>query len=207
MQLESQTFSAGQLILARCGFGLPGTDGPFVFAGNRSPRLAWNDAHEGRRSFRLTCIDIDVPSRSEEVNHAGCMAPAGLPCIEFGHWLMAAAWLNWAETLAASAFLRAEYTHRPVRPVHGRASTTAPVGSTPMPEVAGDYPGHDGPPVHLGTSSSSSTADSTPYAQDASEPALPKRFDLCVTARSDAGGCAGHGQSGWNLTMTRSLPS
>jgi phospholipid-binding protein, PBP family len=56
---------------------------------NRSPHLAWKDAPAGTRSFVLTCIDPDVPSRGDDVNQAGRTVPPELPRVEFAHWLMA----------------------------------------------------------------------------------------------------------------------
>jgi Raf kinase inhibitor-like YbhB/YbcL family protein len=46
-------------------------------------------AGSGTRSFVLTCIDTDVPSKADDVNKEGREIPADLPRVEFVHWLMA----------------------------------------------------------------------------------------------------------------------
>jgi phospholipid-binding protein, PBP family len=87
MQLRSDSFQNGQRIPATCGFGKAAD--PFALSDNRSPHLAWKDAPHATRSFVLTCIDTDVPSRGDDVNQPGRTVPAELPRVEFVHWLMA----------------------------------------------------------------------------------------------------------------------
>src|SRR6185437_9453228 len=53
------------------------------------PAPGWKNAPPVTRSFVLTCIDTDVPSRGDDVNQAGRTVPADLPRAEFVHWLMA----------------------------------------------------------------------------------------------------------------------
>lgn len=87
MQLHSNSFQNGQAIPARCAFGKPGD--PVALSDNLNPHLAWSDAPRGTRSFVLTCIDTDVPSRGDDVNKPGRLVPADLPRVEFVHWLVA----------------------------------------------------------------------------------------------------------------------
>lgn len=87
MQLRSDNFDNGQPIPAIFAFGKMAD--PFALSDNHSPHLAWKDAPTGTRSFVLTCIDTDVPSRGDDVNQAGRTVPADLPRVEFTHWLMA----------------------------------------------------------------------------------------------------------------------
>ncbi|MBA2076951.1 YbhB/YbcL family Raf kinase inhibitor-like protein [Rhodanobacter sp. PCA2] len=87
MQLRSDNFADHQPIPAANAFGKPGA--PVALSDNRSPHLAWSGAPEGTRSFVLTCIDVDVPSRGDDVNKEGRRVPADLPRVEFAHWLMA----------------------------------------------------------------------------------------------------------------------
>lgn len=87
MQLRSDSFQDGQPIPARYAFGKPGD--PVTLSDNWSPHLAWKDAPLATRSYVLTCIDTDVPSRGDDVNQPGRTVPADLPRVEFVHWLMA----------------------------------------------------------------------------------------------------------------------
>jgi Raf kinase inhibitor-like YbhB/YbcL family protein len=87
MQLRSDNFENGQPIPATFTFGKVAD--PFALSDNHSPHLAWRDAPPLTRSFVLTCIDPDVPSKGDDVNQAGRTVPADLPRVEFVHWLMA----------------------------------------------------------------------------------------------------------------------
>lgn len=87
MQLRSDNFVDGQPIPAANAFGKAGT--PVALSDNRSPHLAWKDAPPGTRSFVITCIDVDVPSRGDDVNQPDRRVPASLPRVEFVHWLIA----------------------------------------------------------------------------------------------------------------------
>ena len=87
MQLRSDSFQHGKPIPSEFAFAKPGK--PVALSDNRSPHLAWKDAPAGTRSFVLTCIDTDVPSKPDDVNQEGRKVPADLPRVEFAHWLMA----------------------------------------------------------------------------------------------------------------------
>lgn len=87
MQLRSDNIQPGKPIPATFAFARPGQ--PVALSDNLSPHLAWKDAPAGTRSFVLTCIDTDVPSKPDDVNKEGRSVPADLPRVEFVHWLMA----------------------------------------------------------------------------------------------------------------------
>ncbi|KAB2897438.1 MAG: YbhB/YbcL family Raf kinase inhibitor-like protein [Dokdonella sp.] len=90
MQIHSNDFRDGAPIPAVLAFGQPGSAGEAcVLSANRSPHLAWSGAPAATRSFVITCIDIDVPSRGDDVNQAGRTVPTSLPRVEFVHWLIA----------------------------------------------------------------------------------------------------------------------
>lgn len=87
MQLRSDNFLHGQPIPPQLAFARLGK--PVSLSDNVSPHLAWKDAPAGTRSFALTCIDNDVPSKPDDVNKEGRTVPPDLPRVEFVHWLMA----------------------------------------------------------------------------------------------------------------------
>lgn len=89
MKLECPTFNDGEPIPAANAFGVPDPQSHVRLSDNRSPALRWSDAPEAAKSFVLSCIDIDVPSRPDDVNQENREVPAELPRGEFVHWLIA----------------------------------------------------------------------------------------------------------------------
>jgi Raf kinase inhibitor-like YbhB/YbcL family protein len=146
MQLRSDSFENGRPIPPEFAFGKPGT--PMALSDNRSPQLAWSGAPAGTRSFVLTCIDPDVPSRGDDVNQADRQVPAELPRVEFTHWLM-------ADVPAECGELAAGACSEGITP-HGKRAPFGPPGSVQGqndytgwfagdPEMGGTYLGYDGP--------------------------------------------------------------
>jgi Raf kinase inhibitor-like YbhB/YbcL family protein len=146
MQLRSNDFQDGQPIPFRCAFGKPGD--PIALSDNRNPHLAWRNAPPGTRSFVLTCIDSDVPSRGDDVNKPGRTVSADVPRVEFVHWLM-------ADIPAECGELGAGSCSDGIVP-HGKHAPSGPPGSTQGendysgwfatdPDMAGRYLGYDGP--------------------------------------------------------------
>ena len=74
MQLRSDNFEDGHSIPPEFAFGKRAA--PFALSDNHSPHLAWKDAPSATRSFVITCIDTDVPSRGDDVNKQGRTVPA-----------------------------------------------------------------------------------------------------------------------------------
>lgn len=146
MQLRSDNFENHQPIPATFTFGKRAD--PFALSDNHSPHLAWKNAPSATRSFVLTCIDPDAPSRGDDVNQPGRTVPADLPRVEFVHWLMANIPVECGE-LAAGA-CSSEITP------HGKREPSGPSGSmqgangytgwfSGDPDMAGEYLGYDGP--------------------------------------------------------------
>jgi len=146
MQLQSDNFQHGQPIPVANAFGKPGE--PVELSDNLSPHLLWTDAPDATRSFVLTCIDTDVPSRGDDVNQAGRTVPADLPRVEFVHWLMANIPPECGELGegACCAGITPRGKREPFGPpgsVQGRNDYTGWFAGDA--EMAGDYLGYDGP--------------------------------------------------------------
>ena len=146
MHLRSDNFANGQPIPAANAFGKPGA--PVALSDNRSPHLAWRDAPAGTRSFVLTCIDVDVPSRGDDVNQPGRTIPADLPRVEFVHWLMAdipAECGEFDEGACCDGITPRGKRNPPGSPgsVQGLNDYTGWFANDA--EMAGDYLGYDGP--------------------------------------------------------------
>ncbi|MHA6205664.1 YbhB/YbcL family Raf kinase inhibitor-like protein [Dyella soli] len=146
MQLRSDNFKHGDPIPSPLAFGKPGA--PLALSDNLSPHLAWKDAPLATRSFVLTCMDSDVPSKPDDVNQAGRTVPADLPRVEFVHWLMANIPVECGELAEGSC-------SEGIVP-HGKRAPYGPPGSVQGindytgwfagdPDMRGEYLGYDGP--------------------------------------------------------------
>ncbi|KRA33716.1 phospholipid-binding protein [Rhodanobacter sp. Root627] len=146
MQLRSDSFENGQPIPAAFAFGKRAD--PMALSDNRNPHLAWKDAPAGTRSFVLTVIDPDVPSRGDDVNQPGRSVPADLRRVEFVHWLMADIPPEYTE-LAAGACSDGVVAHGkhepfgPPRSVQGMNDFTGFFAGDA--DMVGEYLGYDGP--------------------------------------------------------------
>ena len=148
MKLRSESFQDGAPIPSEFAFGKRGGDQPCVLSGNRNPHLAWSGAPANARSFALACIDVDVPSRGDDVNKQGRTVPAALPRTEFAHWLMIHVPADCREIAAGECSAG-------ITP-HGKRAPQGPKGSRQGrndytgwfagdPDMAGVYLGYDGP--------------------------------------------------------------
>jgi hypothetical protein len=88
MRLWSDSFKDGEAIPARYALGKPHPDTHVQLSDNVSPHLAWADAPAGTRSFALVCVDVDVPTKPDDVNKEGVTVPADLPRADFYHWAL-----------------------------------------------------------------------------------------------------------------------
>lgn len=149
MQIRSNDFADGQPIPAACAFGKSGAHGePCVLSDNRNPHLSWSSAPAGTRSFAITCIDIDVPSRGDDVNQPGRVVADALPRVEFVHWLIANIPADVAEIArgACSDGIVAHGKQAPNGPagsVQGRNDYTGWFAGDA--DMSGEYRGYDGP--------------------------------------------------------------
>jgi len=146
MHLRSDSFGNGEPIPPEFAFGKPGT--PMALSDNRNPHLAWKEAPAGTRSFVLTCIDPDVPSRGDDVNQAGREVPAELPRVAFVHWLMANVPAECGELAAGACSdgITAHGKREPFGPpgsVQGQNDYTGWFAGDP--QMAGTWLGYDGP--------------------------------------------------------------
>ncbi len=88
MELRSNSFDHDGRIHGENAFCVPADEGHVTLAPNKSPHVAWGGAPEGTRSFAIVCHDPDVPSVGDDVNQEGRVVPAGLPRVDFYHWVL-----------------------------------------------------------------------------------------------------------------------
>lgn len=148
MKLTSNSFRPNGRIPGRCAFAVQSPRDHVRLADNRNPHLKWAGAPEGTRSFVLTCIDGDAPTRPDDVNQAGREVPADLPRAEFVHWLMVDIPPSVSEIAEGSC------SHGVV--ARGKSAPAGPAGSRQGvndysgwfagdAQMGGTYSGYDGP--------------------------------------------------------------
>lgn len=87
MKLESHSLQDGKPVPQANAMGIPGDGGPKP-GPNRSPHLAWSDVPAETQSFAVVCVDVDVPSRGDDVNRADRTVPYDLARVDFYHWVL-----------------------------------------------------------------------------------------------------------------------
>src|SRR4051812_3810031 len=85
MKLWSDSIAGGSRISARYALGRPHPQSHVELSDNVSPHLAWSEVPAGARSLALLIIDVDVPSRGDDVNKEGRLVPSALPRVDFFH--------------------------------------------------------------------------------------------------------------------------
>ncbi len=147
MTIEVTGVRDGEPIPAEYAFCVPAAEGHIAMGANRNPRVGWQGAPEGTRSFVLLCIDADAPTDPTNVNREGVTVPASLPRAEFSHWVLVD--IPGTATSIAEAADSDGVTARgkPVGPtrhgVRGRNDYTSWFHSDAA--MAGLYGGYDGP--------------------------------------------------------------
>jgi hypothetical protein len=128
-------------------FGVPDDQGRVALGRNRNPAIRWQGAPAGTRSFAILCVDPDVPSKPDRVNKDGMTVPAGLPRVDFYHWVLVDIPGDRDEILAG------EDSHKVTAGGKGPGPTGYGVRGINNytdwfagdAEMRGDYGGYDGP--------------------------------------------------------------
>lgn len=148
MKLVSTSFADGQKIPGEFAFAVPDATTHVALSSNCNPHLAWSDVPTGTQSFVVTCVDLDVPSKGDDVNQEGREVPASLPRVDFFHWMLLDIPAGTYEIAAGSQ--SAAVTPRgkpgPAAPEglrHGINDYTAWFAGDE--QMKGDYYGYDGP--------------------------------------------------------------
>ncbi len=148
MNLTTTAFRDGERIPDEFCFGNPAAAGHMTLGANRNPDFTWANLPEGTRSLVLICVDVDVPSKADDVNQEGRTIPADLPRVDFYHWVM-------VDIPTHIVGIPAGSCSDGVTP-KGKSSPAGPDGArqglndytgfmSGDPEMAGEYFGYDGP--------------------------------------------------------------
>lgn len=148
MKLVSRSFRPNGRIPGRCAFAVKSPKGHVRLADNRNPHLAWSGAPAGTRSFVLTCVDADAPTRPDDVNREDREVPVDLARAEFTHWLMVDIPAGVTEIAegACSQGVTARGKHAPAGPEGTRQGVNDYTGwFKGDASMEGSYLGYDGP--------------------------------------------------------------
>jgi phosphatidylethanolamine-binding protein (PEBP) family uncharacterized protein len=149
MKLWSDSIVPGARIASRYALGRPHPQSHVELSDNVSPHLAWSDLPAGTRSLAIVIVDVDVPSRGDDVNKEDRLVPATLPRVDFFHLTL----VDLAPD-TAPAFTEGELA-RGVTP-RGKPQSPGPRGARVGlndytgwfkgdPAMEGSYFGYDGP--------------------------------------------------------------
>jgi Raf kinase inhibitor-like YbhB/YbcL family protein len=148
MKLSSTAFADNQRIPSEHAFCAPDPKTHVALSHNRNPPFAWSALPSGTRSLALICHDPDVPSRGDDVNKEGRAIPAGLPRVDFYHWVLVDLAPD-AAPIQAGEF-SAGVTARGKKGPEGPRGTRQGVNDYTLwfasdKDMSGDYFGYDGP--------------------------------------------------------------
>lgn len=88
MKLTIHSFQNGSRIPEKYALCIPAKVGHVTFSDNLNPHVSWSDIPDGTKSLALIAIDVDVPSKPDDVNKEDRLVPAGLPRVDFFHWVL-----------------------------------------------------------------------------------------------------------------------
>lgn len=148
MQLDIDGVRQDQPIPAKFAFGVPDAENHVALGANRNPAVAWSGLPDGTRSLVLICVDVDVPTKPDDVNQEGREVPSDLPRANFYHWVMV--------DIAPSVTGIAEGACSDGVTARGKTEPAGPTGARQGkndytdwfagdPDMGGDYLGYDGP--------------------------------------------------------------
>ncbi len=148
MQLDIDGVQQDRPIPPRFAFGIPDAENHVTLGANRNPGLSWGDLPDGTRSLVLICVDVDVPTKPDDVNQEGREVPSDLPRANFYHWVMVdidpAA--NGISEGACSDGVTARGKTEPSGPPGSRQGKNDYTGwFAGDADMEGDYLGYDGP--------------------------------------------------------------
>ncbi len=88
MELWSESFEDGGPIPAEYAFCRFDPDTHATLSTNRNPQLSWSGVPQGARSLVVICVDGDVPTKADDVNHEAREVAADLERMKFYHWVL-----------------------------------------------------------------------------------------------------------------------
>jgi Raf kinase inhibitor-like YbhB/YbcL family protein len=144
----SSSFGHQDRIPGEYAFGIPDAAQHLRLGANRNPHLHWSGVPAAAKSLVLVCVDVDVPTRADDVNQEGREVPADLPRADFFHWLMVDIPPGVHEIAAGTCSdgIVARGKRAPAGPAGSRQGLNDyTLWFTGDEAMAGEYYGYDGP--------------------------------------------------------------
>jgi len=148
MKLKIEEFENNSAIPAEFAFAIPDIAQHVALSDNKNPKLTWSNIPEACKSLVLLCVDVDVPTKPDNVNQEDREVSADLPRCDFFHWVMVDIPPNISSIPAGSC-------SQGVTP-HGKQNPPGPSGARQGindytqwfngdESMQGEYYGYDGP--------------------------------------------------------------
>jgi Raf kinase inhibitor-like YbhB/YbcL family protein len=144
----SSSFGHQDRIPGEYAFGIPDAAQHLRLGANRNPHLHWSGVPAAAKSLVLVCVDVDVPTRADDVNQEGREVPADLPRADFFHWLVVDIPPGVHEIAAGTCSdgIVARGKRAPAGPAGSRQGLNDyTLWFTGDEAMAGEYYGYDGP--------------------------------------------------------------
>jgi Raf kinase inhibitor-like YbhB/YbcL family protein len=187
MQLTSKSLVDGKPIPATNAMGVPGADGPKP-GPNKSPHLAWSGAPAGTKSFAVTCVDLDAPTKADDVNKPDRTVPYDLPRADFVHWVLVNVPAKTAELTEGldSDGLTAKGKPGGAQSYGTRGGNSYTGWFAGDANMAGSYNGYDGPWPPFNDERTHRYVF-TVYALDVDKLDVPQKFEIADFKRASQG--------------------
>jgi len=146
MLLTSESLADGKSIPEQNALGKYDPESHATFAANQNPQLTWSGVPDGTKSVAIIGVDIDAPTKPDDVNKEGRTVPADLPRADFYHWVLVD--LPPEDGAIAEGELSSGLTAhgKEEKGPRGRRGKNDYTGwFAGNPDMEGDYFGYDGP--------------------------------------------------------------
>jgi Raf kinase inhibitor-like YbhB/YbcL family protein len=147
VKLFSNNLVDGNPIDPHFAFGCMDADTHMSFSDNNNPHFSWQDLPQGAESLVLLCVDPDVPSVGDAVNVEGKSIPAGLPRVDFYHWVLVdiPTAINEIAPGSCADTVISGGKQSPAGPAGSRQGLNDYTSFMAGSDMAGNYFGYDGP--------------------------------------------------------------
>ena len=88
LRVKSTDFRNGGVIPPVYAFCIPAQQGHMALGQDKNPELSWSKGPKRTQSYAVIAVDVDVPKDFSNGNKEGKTLPAGMPRVNFYHWVL-----------------------------------------------------------------------------------------------------------------------